>query len=450
MATLTTYLLQEIRKRMEDHLNKTGKNIVICFDGTGNEFNEELTNIVKLYRMLEREPSKQVTYYDPGVGTIGDQTLKTKIAKRINKMLGAAFGKGVITNVMEAYSFLMNHYDDGDKVFIFGFSRGAYTARALAAFIKECGLFETGASNLFPYALKLFHEKAPKDGEAKTNFFKKRSSFRSTYGRLVNRKGDPRDSTNKEPNYQLRIHFLGLFDTVKSYGSIRNPVVLRNEEENPSVLNVRHAISIDEKRAFFPQMHWKATKKFQTCKEVWFAGVHSDVGGGYHESKSSLAKVSLEWMTHEAMSMGLMVNRKRYKKALRKEQEGQEWVDLPHQMEGNKIKYAAPDPKAAANESLIGGWKFIQLFPRKLEPWQTSKSIRTIKNQHDRLQTEEEELNPFLIHESVIERLSDLTIGYQPKNLLSVIGSDINKIPTKKIEKTISTEEAFNLQNSLE
>lgn len=427
---------------MKNHGNGTGKNIVICFDGTGNEFNEELTNIVKIYRMLERAPGRQVTYYDPGVGTIGDQTLKTKIAKWFNKTLGSAFGKGIIHNVLEAYEFLMNQYNDGDKVFIFGFSRGAYTARALAAFIKECGLFEQGASNLFPYAIKLFLAKAPKEGEAKTNFFKLRSSFRSTYGRLVNRDGDPRDPSNKEPNYQLRIHFLGLFDTVKSYGSIGNPVILRNEEENPSVLNVRHAISIDEKRAFFPQMHWKATKKFQTCKEVWFAGVHSDVGGGYAESKSGLAKISLEWMVHEAISMGLIVNTKRYGMALRKEKQGEKWINLPHHMEGDQIKYAAPDPKAEANKSLKGGWKFLQLFPKKLEHWQKSKGIRTIKNQHDRLETEKE-LNPFLIHESVIERLSDPKIGYKPKNLLLEIGKNINNIAEEKIEKTISSEEAF-------
>ena len=113
------------------------KNIIICLDGTENQPGSTPSNIIKLYRMLKRESGKQITYYDPGVGTMGDQGYKTAIARKISKGLGSAFGRGLMKNVAVAYTFLMDHYEDGDKVFIFGFSRGAYTARALTRLGKR-------------------------------------------------------------------------------------------------------------------------------------------------------------------------------------------------------------------------------------------------------------------------------------------------------------------------
>ncbi len=388
------------------------KNIIICLDGTGNQPGPDPSNIVKLYRMLRRESDKQITYYDAGVGTMGDQGLKTKIARKINKWLGLAFGRGLMKNVMEAYTFLMDRYEDGDKVYIFGFSRGAYTARALAAFIKECGLLEQGAYGLFPYAMKFFHEKSPEgDREAIAEFNKIRSTFRSTYGRLLK---DPNDPDNpKKSSYQLRIHFLGLFDTVKSYGSIKNPVIFRNEETNPSVRTLRHAIAIDEKRQYFPQMHWKASAKAsQDCKEVWFAGVHSDIGGGYPEPESGLAKIALEWMCHEAVLSGLLVDAKRYGHILQKKGDGSgNWIPR------NIIeKYAHPDPTAILHNSLVKGWKFAQILPNILKDWEESSKMRTIKSEQERASTKKE-LNPVRIHQSVLDRINS-DIEYAPKNFM--------------------------------
>lgn len=436
MAT-NVYLLKDHHTLalMSIQEQQTGKNIIICLDGTGNQFGENLSNVVNLFRMLERTPGKQIAYYDPGVGTMGDPAYKTVIGRKLNKILGLAFGQGLMNNLIEAYTFLMEHYEDGDKVFIFGFSRGAYTARALAAFIKDCGLFEKGAKNLLPYAMNFFLTKAPKNDKDQKEFFSMLSSFRSTYGRLLNREGDPRDPKNKDiPNYQLRIHFMGLFDTVKSYGWVSNPVVLRNEAKNPSVLTLRHALSIDEKRAFFRQMHWKASKKFQDCKEVWFAGDHSDVGGGYPEQESGLAKIALEWMVHEAIPFGLRINPKRYGYILQKELDHENnWMPSPIK-KGEEEKYSRPNPTAKAHESLKGAWKPLQFFPRKLEFWETTKSMRTIKSEKERLQTKED-LLPFRVHQSVLDRIN-ANIGYQPKNLLLRIGDDISRLPKEHIEQT--------------
>jgi len=438
--------------------DERGKNIVLCLDGTGNQYGENLSNIVKLFRMLEREPGRQVAYYDPGVGTMGDPTYKTAVARKINKVLGLAFGRGLMKNLMEAYAYLMEHYEDGDRVFIFGFSRGAYTARALAAFIKDCGLFERGAENLLPYAIGIFLKKAPRDDASEGEFFKVLSGFRSTYGRLLNRQGDPRYPERKGkpvPNYQLRIHFLGLFDTVKSYGWVKNPVVLRNETKNDSVLNVRHALAIDERRAFFHQLHWKSSNpKRQTCKEVWFPGVHSDVGGGYAESESGLAEIALEWMVHEACALGLKVDPARYGLAMQKQQnERGEWEARPVKKE-DEGKYSGPDATAVAHESLTGAWKAAQLLPKGLEPWETSKGRRTIKGEKERTQSEKEDDNPVRIHESVLQRMrakaeeikpraGEKHELYRPPNLPLGLADGIEALPGAELERTIAVEDVW-------
>ncbi len=420
------------------------KNIIICLDGTNNQFGQDKSNIIKLFQMLEREPGQQIAYYDPGVGTMGDPSYKTAIARKINQGLGLAFGRGLMKNLIEAYTFLMDHYNDGDQVFIFGFSRGAYTARALAAFIRDCGLFEKWAKNLLPYAVRLFLQEASQDEDG---FYKVLSGFRSTYGRLLNRERDPRypKKKSKTANYQLRIHFLGLFDTVKSYGWITNPIVLRNEAKNDSVMNVRHALSIDEKRIFFKQMHWKSSKlEHQSCKEVWFAGTHSDVGGGYPEKDSGLAKISLEWMVHEAIAFGLKVDLKGYGKIfLREQDEQKKWIPRKLKDE-DKGKYAAPDASAVAHESLTTIWRFAQLVPKKSKSWETAWWSRTIKSQKERLGLEKDD-NRLLIHESVIERINNDKIQYRPKNLLSrlELKGDINKLPKANIEYRKSPEEVF-------
>ena len=405
------------------------KNIVICLDGTNNQFGKDNTNIIKLYRMLERNPQEQITYYDPGVGTMGDPLYKSGLAKTITQILGSAFGQGMMENVMQAYEFLMDQYEDGDSVFIFGFSRGAYTARVLAAFIKQCGLFERGATNLFPYAEKLFLEPVPEDENEKTEYYKLRSSFRSTYGRLLNHAGDPLHPGKKTPpNYQLRIHFLGLFDTVKSYGWLYDQPIIHNEMENPSVLNVRHAIAIDEKRIFFRQAHWLASKGAQTCKEVWFAGSHSDVGGGYPESDSGLAKIVLEWIVHEALPFGLKLNAKRYGRALQRKRDKGQWTKLPSLIEDGEIRFSAPDPKAKAHESLESAWKVAQLLPAVPKPWEVAnnKNMRTIKSEQERLDSDEDH-NRLIIHRSVLERIQAPEVKYEPQSLKAAIINLLNR-----------------------
>jgi uncharacterized protein (DUF2235 family) len=131
------------------------KNLVVCCDGTGNEFGDTNSNVVKLYSVLE-EPPQQATYYHPGLGTMGSRLALTRLVRWWTKVIGLAFGYGLMDNIADAYIFLMREFEPGDRVFIFGFSRGAYTARALAAFLHMFGLIRRGNEGLVPYALRRF------------------------------------------------------------------------------------------------------------------------------------------------------------------------------------------------------------------------------------------------------------------------------------------------------
>jgi uncharacterized protein (DUF2235 family) len=445
---------------------KTGKNVIICLDGTGNQYGEDLSNIVKLFRMIERTQGVQVAYYDPGVGTMGDPMYKTLIARKINKGLGLAFGRGLTKNLIAAYTYLMEHYKSGDRIFLFGFSRGAYTARALAAFIKQCGLFERGSENLIPYAMKLFLKK-----EKTANDFRMLSGFRSTYGRQFKKVDDPKYPDRKEIkegnpyHWQLRIHFLGLFDTVKSYGWVRNPVKLSDESKNPSVLHVRHALAIDERRIFFRQLHWISSPS-QDCKEVWFPGVHSDVGGGYPEKESGLSKIALGWMIHEACALGMKVDPYRYNRAMgRVQNEKGEWENA-----GNE-NYPAPDATAADHESLKGTWRAVQLLPKSLEYWEKDKQRRTIKAEEDRPRRMKSGRkppargrNPLLVHQSVLDRMNGGYVEtittpnsgeeypkkeYRPENLLDGLPeADLRCLTEGSIEQTRSEGQVFRSEDA--
>jgi uncharacterized protein (DUF2235 family) len=126
------------------------KNIVICCDGTGNEFGTQKSNVVKLYKMLICD-STQTTYYHPGLGTIGARNALTAIGKWWTRLIGLAFGYGISDNIADAYLFLMRTYEKDDHIYIFGFSRGAYTARALACILQAYSPREARVSYRMPF-----------------------------------------------------------------------------------------------------------------------------------------------------------------------------------------------------------------------------------------------------------------------------------------------------------
>ena len=326
------------------------KNIVICLDGTGNRFEACNSNVVKLFQVCVRDHS-QNAYYDPGVGTLGDTALTTSLGRLVNKALGNAFGVGLMKNVEEAYAYLMEHHEEGDRIFLFGFSRGAFSARVLAGFINRCGLFEKGCQNLIPYAMESYLEQLGSgvDAQATRDHYKLRSSFRRTFGRRFKD-----DSRAEGVSRQTPIHFLGLWDTVKSYGRLYNPSYLPRESTNESVGIIRHAIALDEKRVFFPQMHWRRKGEGQQLREVWFAGVHGDVGGTPSEPESGLSKMALDWMLGHAFEAGLLIDHQDYLRIVH---------GIPEKADADLPAIARPDPAALRHESLTGWWWLIEVLP---------------------------------------------------------------------------------------
>jgi uncharacterized protein (DUF2235 family) len=298
------------------------KNIVVCCDGTSNQFGPENTNVLRLYSVLERDPRRQATFYDPGVGTFSAQPMLTQAGNRFQRMLGLAFGRGLTKNVLEAYAYLMQNWEPGDRIFLFGFSRGAYTVRVLAGMIHKVGLLHADNGHLVQYADRMFKR------EINENIY---SGFKRTFAR------------------DCRIHFLGLWDTVSSVGWVWDPVVLPNTATNSSVEIVRHAIAIDERRAFFKQNLWNEHQDDVDLRQVWFAGCHSDVGGA-----NLLAKLALEWMLVEATEKGLIIDANA----------AQTVLDEP----------MPPDAHAPMVESLKGAWRVCEYFPKLA--WNPKKKKR--------------------------------------------------------------------------
>jgi len=304
-----------------------GKNIVICIDGTGNEYGENNSNVIKLYSVLKCSDQTQIAYYHPGLGTMGSRNALTTLEQWWTRTCGLAFGYGLSDALEECYTYLMEKYQEGDAIYLFGFSRGAYLARALAAMIHMYGLVQKGDEPLIRYILRMFKKKrrVPKD-------FELAASFKSTFSR------------------QCKIHFVGVWDTVSSVGWLYDPVKLPFTAMNPDVEVGRHAISIDERRCAFRQNLWKVNAAHpQNIKQIWFAGVHSDIGGGYAEAESGLAKITLEWMLAEAEANGLQVHR----------QHEDEVLGL-----GNSTM-AKPDCLAPMHKSLKGWWWILEVFPRR-------------------------------------------------------------------------------------
>ena len=204
------------------------KDLVLCLDGTGNEFGDSNSNVVKLYATLAQQ-DRQVCYYHPGMGTRGDPNALTKVAKLWTNTLGLAFGYSMSRDLADAYSFVMAEYEPGDRLFVFGFSRGAYTARALCGMLHLFGLLRTHEEVLIQYMIRMMGKASDRE------MFRIAEQFRDTFSR-------------KCPTY-----FLGVWDTVSSVGWIYSPIVISLTQNNPDIQIARHVISLDERRASYRQ-----------------------------------------------------------------------------------------------------------------------------------------------------------------------------------------------------
>jgi uncharacterized protein (DUF2235 family) len=358
------------------------RNIVVCCDGTGNEYGAANSNVVKLYWTLSAQ-DKQVGYYHPGVGTMGARNALSSIGKWWTCVRGLAFGYGFSDNIADVYSFLMREFRPGDQIFIFGFSRGAYTARALCGVLHMFGLLTPGNEGLIPYVLRLYKSNDP-------DKFRIAAGFKTTFC------------------VDCKPYFLGVWDTVSSVGWILDPVSVKTGRlpytaALPDISILRHAVSIDERRAFFRQnLIHEPVAPTQNLKQVWFAGVHSDVGGSYPECESGLSKIALRWMLCEAQSAGLVLDPPKINDVL-----------------GGRIPFAPPDPRAKIHDSLSGFWWLGEFWPKRhFYPVPAPPPAKVEYKSNIRLNLARARAIPdgAHIHQSVFDRMRDEP-NYRPKNL---------------------------------
>lgn len=303
-----------------------GRTIVVCLDGTGDKFDNDNSNIVHLVSALKKDDPNQVSYYQAGIGTYGEGGLSGGVSAALDMAVGSGLG----LHVRDAYHFLMHSYKEGDRICIFGFSRGAYTARCLAGMVHKVGLLPPRNIQQIPFAYE-FYARDTREG------WKQSEDFKKTFCIDVN------------------IHFLGCFDSVASVGFIPRQLPLSSTPTSKSRY-FRHAMAIDERRAKFKicryqTKDWEEIEKsaspateiansmlsgskaqddapsrygdinhpnvtdeeykelsgneaqFDTnVLEVWFAGAHADIGGGAvpNDERHKLAQIPLRWMIRQA------------------------------------------------------------------------------------------------------------------------------------------------------
>jgi uncharacterized protein (DUF2235 family) len=334
------------------------KRIAIFCDGTWNTPDEQKdgrpcqTNVVKMANALctiSTDNIEQQLYYDIGIGAEG---------RKLKRIFDGATGKGISENILQAYWFISMNYEPGDELFFFGFSRGAFTVRSLAGLIRNSGILSTKYPDSLKQAYYLYKSRHPafhpKSEEA--------TLFRKTYA--------VEESTN--------IKFIGVWDTV---GALGNPLFLKgvvsgNNEFHDTDLSSRienayHALAIDEKRKNFQAALWrrKPDSTNQVLEQMWFVGVHSDIGGGYPES--GLSDISLKWMLEKAENCKLHFN------------------DIP----------MAPDSLGTKHESMTAIYRLAGTFHRPI----------TLTSSAENETCEQ-------LHPSVIERYNN-DLSYRPANL---------------------------------
>lgn len=408
------------------------KNIVVCCDGTGNEISENISNVLKLYRVLRktrRTEPLQVVFYDPGVGTLARPDPWTKFRQDAVTVLGLATGFGLDDNVLAAYRFLIDAYEEGDRIFLFGFSRGAYTVRVLAGLVHRVGLLAPQQRNLAGAALTAYKQLSANDlQEVLGSNIAQEADESDEAEPVVPRTKDDRASqfarivSTRWPT----IEFMGVWDTVASVIVPRpdrfyafSLQTLASTRCNPSVRVFRQAMAIDERRRMFRLDPWIMPQDFmhnrfsrtnnsdpQDVLQIWFAGVHADIGGGYPEEQSGLSKYPLIWMIEEAEKSGLSVDTRTVNQ-----------LAWGKQRKGSPFTYVEPDVRGDLHNSMNNVWRILEWIPKadKYKEWKARRSLlgHYFPNAEPRPIQEDS-----WIHQSVIDRM-EVVPGYRPPNLPS-------------------------------
>jgi uncharacterized protein (DUF2235 family) len=318
------------------------KRLVVCCDGTWNRPDQlshgvaAPTNVTKLAFGVAREDggTAQRIFYQPGVGT-----------RRFERLTGGAFGLGLSRNVIDCYGFLVESYEPGDELYFLGFSRGAFTARSTVGLVRNSGILRSAHAGRVMDAYRLYRDRSP---EAHPRGLEA-EMFRRMY-------------SHPDPD----IHFVGVWDTVGRLGipidPVRWPVVTRRWAFHDTTLSshVRfayQALAVDEQRGPFEPTVWQQQPDAggQVLEQVWFAGVHCDVGGGYADP--ALSEIALLWMVDRARDCGLVFEPDRFQ--VRRGAADPELRRV--------AKEIAPDALGAIHESRDGFYRLLPRHDRSLE-----------------------------------------------------------------------------------
>jgi uncharacterized protein (DUF2235 family) len=315
-----------------------GKRLVLCCDGTWNRPDQERngrpcpTNVTKVAMSVAPEGGgmAQRVFYQPGVGTAARERLR-----------GGAFGWGLSRGVQDVYRFVVDNYEPGDDLFLFGFSRGAYMARSTAGLIRNAGILRRENDSRISQAYALYRDRAVRPRDTESQLF--RRSF--SYG-------------------EATIRFLGVWDTVGALGIplYRNPLTallnrrwqFHDVELSRSVQAAYQALAIDEVRRPYAPAVWEQDPDAdgQVLEQVWFAGAHSDVGGGYADT--SLSDVTLGWMAERARSCGLAFHEGAF-----------DWPDADTRSTDRDGGFV-PDPRGQLHDSYSGAARLMGRALRSL------------------------------------------------------------------------------------
>lgn len=349
------------------------KRLIICCDGTWSSADQRQhngpspTNVVHLaFRTAKHDGgTQQITWYNQGVGTGGNV---------LDRATGGAFGSGLEDNLHDAYRFLIANYEMCDEIFLCGFSRGAFTVRSLAGMIRKCGILRREAVASYHETLALYRAAIPHPTDAESDRFRRQHSIAG--------------------NHTIPIRFIGVWDTVGALGVplcglrelTRHDHLFHDTALSGSVQGAYQALAIDERRAPFRPTLWHyQPKEGQTVEQIWFAGSHGDVGGGYAEH--ALSDGPLQWLMERARDCGLAFD------------------------EAACAAYPArPDPVAQIHDSRRGIWG---LAPAEWRGIGLSNALTGCRVTSEPDPTQR-------LHESVLRRW-DAVPGYRPQNVVEYL-----------------------------
>ncbi len=272
------------------------RQLIVCCDGTSNNLTGRVqdTNVAKLCELLDTDNQQQLLYYDPGVGNSGvlpDTTPWEWVRQTSERVASLAFGSGIYENIAQAYRFLMQHWQPGDQIFLFGFSRGAFTARCVGGLVTQFGMLRPEAEAMVPTLLHVY--------------FLDRERHRDVYQRT---RAQISQLFTGEAAREAPVWFVGVWDTVASVGM---PLIGKQITGSPTIvgkrfMHVRQALALDEHRYTFAPRPYEIERGYdyaahqQSIAQQWFSGAHCDVGGGYPNAQTGLSQQALLWLVQEA------------------------------------------------------------------------------------------------------------------------------------------------------